>query len=104
MKALMGTAAVVVIATCGYFVYDNLQAKAEKAEKAEAEMKQAETVECRQSLRRIKKILLSANLWEGKTHSQRLAAISESKHPAIEEYAGLIKLMYEVNWEKCGPI
>ncbi len=40
----MGTAAVIVIATCGYFVYDNLQAKAAKAE---AEMKQAETVECR---------------------------------------------------------
>ena len=44
MRALMGTAAVIVIATCGYFVYDNLQAKAAKAE---AEMKQAETVECR---------------------------------------------------------
>ena len=104
MKALMGTAATVVILTCGYFVYDDRQAKAEEAERAQRQAEQAAYLLCRTSLQEIRDTLNRTNLWEGRTHSQRLADIARSDHPAIKKYSSVISLMYEVRWEECGPI
>ena len=104
MKALMGAAAIVVILTCGYFVYDDRQAKAEQAETERRLAATAEYLNCRKSLGEVKSILESVNLWEGRTHLQRVDAINDSEHPVLLQYGELLTSMYEVRWEECGPI
>ena len=102
MKALLGTAAVVVIATCGYFVYDNLQSKAEVAEAEKAMEERISYLRCLKTRRDNKRRLQKAGLWEGKTHEERL---KELKNPRSTVKSGsFLAMIYETSWKECEPI
>ena len=102
MKALMATAAIVVIATCGYFVYDNLQSKATVAESEKALDESVSYFRCLNTLRDTKGLLQKAGLWEGKTHEERL---TELKSPlSTVKSSSFLAMIYETSWKKCGPI
>ena len=102
MKALLGTAAVVVIITCGYFVYNDLQSKAAIVAAEEAMEERASYISCRIELQKLKETLQKLGVWEGKTHEERL---KELQNPlSVTEYSPLLAVLLEVNWEKCGPI
>jgi hypothetical protein len=104
MKVLMGTAALVVILTCGYFFYDDRKSKIAATASERESIEMAEHLRCRESLREAKELLERVNIWEGKTYEERLAAISNSNDPTIKKYAATITLMFESSWERCGPI
>lgn len=90
MKILVAIAAVVVMATCGYFVYDNIQTK-------EAIEQRADLIRCRSSLNDIKDMPAIRWQWEGKTHEQRVKLVRAN-------YGELFARLLEINWEECGPV
>lgn len=102
MKALIGTAVASLIAMSGYLVYEGRSSKTAIVENEKALVESADYLACRTSLREIKTLLKSFDMWEGKTHDERIVAFSSS--PLLKEYDSLLTLMYEVNWDKCGPM
>ena len=102
MKALMGTAAVVVIATCGYFVYDNLQSKAAIVATEEAIEERASYISCRTELQELKELLKKLEVWDGKTHEERLKELNGLL--STIENGDLLAIMLEAKWRDCGPI
>ena len=102
MKALMGTAAVVVIATCGYFVYDDLQSKASIVAAEEAIDEGASYIGCRKKLRTLKERLEKLGVWEGKTHEERLMELNSLL--STIEGSTLLAVRLEGYWDDCGPI
>ena len=102
MKTLMATAAVVVIATCGFFVYDNLQSKAAIVAAEEAVEERVSYISCLKSLQEIKERLKEAGVWEGYTHKERLEELN-SLLSTIKDTSWLA-MMYEIRWDECGPI
>lgn len=103
-KALLATAAIVVIATCGYFVYDDRQSKAAEAAAEEAAAEEAEArrshLYCLENLRDQKEMLEGVNMWEGKTHGERIEAFET--HPRFKRYSALLSSSFDYSWEKCG--
>jgi hypothetical protein len=104
MKALIGTAAVVVIAACGYFVYDNLQTKAAAAAE-EARVERA----CRGVLYKDKRHLMKLGKWHGTTLEEKVKAFADI--PEYNNFAGsgkdlsgLSSNIFASYWEHCGPI
>ena len=97
MKALLATMAMVVIATCGYFVYDDYQSKAAEAE---AKAKLVQRLDCLDSLRSLKGYLEEINMWEGKTHKERVKVFET--HPNFTKYEPVFSINFDNLWKKCG--
>ena len=100
MKALLATMAIVVIATCGYFVYDDRQSKAAEAEAVAAAAELESRVNCLSDLRDLKEMLEGVNMWDGKTHKERMEAFET--HPRFMEYSTLLSMSLDYAWEECG--
>ena len=82
MKALLAAMAIVVIATCGYFVYDDRQSKATVAAKVSR-------AKCLSELRAAKAMLKDINMWDGKTHKERMEAF-------------ILPSYFDYLWKECG--
>ena len=102
MKALMGTAAVIVIATCGYFVYDNLQSKAAIVAAEETIEERASYISCRIELQELKELLETLGVWEGRTHEERLKELRSLL--STIKYSVSYAISLEIYWEDCGPV
>ena len=91
MKALIGTAAVVVISTCGYFVYEDISMKA-----------RMEYLQCQKELVWDKKNLFDgysdSRAWEAQTTEMRLEALRRLNN------GNILADSFERNWEECGPV
>lgn len=99
MKALVSVAAVVVIATCGYFVFDKMQERAEEEAIAQAAKERAEYLSCLDTLEQIRDILKAKGAWDGTTLSEKIEALRNDP-----KYGGLLMLMLESSSPKCGPL
>ena len=109
MKALMGTAAVMVIITCGYFLYADLQTKAAAAVAAEARAERIKYLNCRENLNANKGYLKKLNKWHGTTHEERMKAFADIQEynnygNKGEDFSGLFSMVFDQTWQKCGPI
>ena len=102
MKALLATMAIVVIATCGYFVYDDRQSKAAEAEAVAAAAELESRVNCLSDLRDLKEMLEGVNMWDGKTHKERIETFET--HPRFEEYSTVLSMSLDYSWKKCGRL
>jgi hypothetical protein len=89
MKALLATIAIVVIGTCGYFVYDDYQSKAAEAKAVAARAKLESRVNCLSELKAAKEMLKDINMWDGKTHKERMEA------SILPDY-------FDYLWRECG--
>jgi hypothetical protein len=102
MKALMATAAVVVIATCGYFVYEDRQSKAVALEKAEASERRQKYISCRDQLKETAEFTGSTSGETMEEISSRLIMLlRKSESEAVTK---LMASVFENLWEECGPI
>ena len=90
MKALIGTAAVVVISTCGYFVYEDISMK----QRIKARM---EYRRCIDGLESVKELLDPSGSWEAQTTEMRVETLRRNN-------GSLIADIFEDQWEECGPI
>ena len=101
----MGTAAVVVIVTCGYFVYDDRQSKTAAIATEAAAEQRVKYVKCLDSLQSTKDFLTSQNSWEGKSHNERLTAFEDIiAKTQGEDVASLLVTLFEMSLKQCGPI
>ncbi|MDA9291710.1 hypothetical protein N9P99_00490 [Planktomarina temperata] len=93
MKALLATMAIVVIATCGYFVYDDRKSKA-------AEAAAVWRLDCLKTLRSLRDDLKEVNMWDGKTHEERVNAFKT--HPNFTKYEPIYSNNFDGLWKECG--
>ena len=104
MKALLATMAIVVIATCGYFVYDDYQSKAAEAKaiaaEAAARAELESRVNCLTNLRELKAMLEGVNMWDGKTHKERMETFKT--HPRFTKYSNLLSESLDYYSKECG--
>ena len=102
MSTIMKTAAVVVIATCGYFVYEDRQEKKLALEKAEASEQGQKYRRCRDQLRGVVDFTGSTSGDTMEEISSRLILlVSKSQSESV---ANMLVSLFEDQWEKCGPI
>ena len=91
MKELLGTTAVIVIATCGYFVYDNIRTK--QLIKARLEYQR-----CMETLESTKEYYVGiGGDWDNDSIEQRHSFL-------VENIGNLIADIFVDQWEQCGPI
>ena len=91
MKMLVAAAAIVVIATCGYFVYDDVRAKRLAEQRIEF-------LKCRESLRQLRRTFEKMDmLWDYKTAEARLEVIDKT-------FGAFVADVFASDWKKCGPI
>ena len=90
MKALVGTTAVVVISTCGYFVYEDISMK--QRTKARMEYRR-----CIDGLEAAKELLDRSGSWEVETTEMRVEALRNLTGHLVAD-------VFENQWEECGPI
>ena len=99
MKALVSVAAVVVIATCGYLVFDKMQERAKEEAIAQAAKERAEYLSCLNTLNRIKDFLKAKDAWDGTTLSEKIEVIESDP-----KYGSLDVLLLRNASSTCGPI
>ena len=100
MKALLATMAIVVIATCGYFVYDDYQSKAAEAKAVAARAELESRVNCLTNLRELKAMLEGVNMWDGKTHKERMDTFKT--HRRFTKYSNLLSESLDYYSKECG--
>ncbi len=102
MKTLMATAAIVVIATCGYFVYENQQSKAEATAQAEAQEQIIKYAQCREQIKSAADLTDSPRGATLEEISFKLRAkVTKSQGESV---ANLLVAIFEDMWKNCGPL
>jgi hypothetical protein len=90
-KKVYLTAAVTVIATCGYFVYDDIRTK--QLFKARLEYRN-----CLHTLEKTKEAYESVGGdWDNRSTEQRHTFL-------VENFGNLVADVFVDQWEECGPI